>query len=61
MVMGATASTMSLFTSPMYANLPSFDEKTMGEADDWFKKIKGSHRIVYDGSTPHDGFPIIWN
>lgn len=30
-------------------------------ADDWFKKIKGTHRVVYDGSTPHDGFPIIWN
>ena len=33
----------------------------MAEADDWFKNIKGTHRIVYDGSTPHDGFPIIWN
>ncbi len=31
------------------------------EADEWFKGIKGSHRIVYDGSTPHDGFPVIWN
>lgn len=34
---------------------------SMHEADEWFKKIKGSHRVVYDGSTPHDGFPIIWN
>ena len=33
----------------------------MGEADDWFKKIKGTHRIVFDGSKPHNGFPIIWN
>ena len=33
----------------------------MHEADEWFKGIKGSHRIVYDGSTPHNGFPIIWN
>lgn len=35
--------------------------KSLHEADEWFKGIKGSHRIVYDGSTPHDGFPIIWN
>ena len=31
------------------------------EADEWFEKIKGSHRVVYDGSTPHDGFAILWN
>ena len=61
MMLGATASTLSLFTSPMYANLPSYDAENMSDADDWFKKIKGKHRIVYDGSTPHDGFPIIWN
>ena len=61
MLMGATASTLSLFNNPMYANLPSYDAENMSEAEDWFKKIKGKHRIVYDGSTPHDGFPIIWN
>ncbi len=37
------------------------DSKPLHEADEWFKTIKGTHRIVYDGSTPHDGFPIIWN
>lgn len=31
-----------------------------GEADAWFSKVKGSHRIVYDATEPHDGFPIIW-
>jgi hypothetical protein len=30
------------------------------EADMWFKKVKGSHRIVYDASEPHNGFPVIW-
>lgn len=60
-LMGATASTLSMITNPIYANMPSFDGKKMAEADDWFKNIKGKHRIVYDGSTPHDGFPIIWN
>lgn len=60
-MLGASASTLSLFTNPMYANFASFDDKEMSDADDWFKKIKGSHRIVYDGSTPHFGFPVIWN
>jgi intracellular sulfur oxidation DsrE/DsrF family protein len=31
------------------------------EADDWFNKIKGKHKIVYDAPEPHDGFPIIWS
>ena len=30
------------------------------EAEAWFEKVKGSHRIVYDATEPHDGFPMIW-
>ena len=30
------------------------------DADAWFKKVKGKHRIVYDASEPHNGFPMIW-
>lgn len=30
------------------------------EAEAWFNKVKGTHRIVYDAPEPHDGFPIIW-
>jgi hypothetical protein len=61
LALGATASTLSMLTNPVYAEMPAFDKKTLHEADEWFKKIKGTHRIVYDGSTPHGGFPIIWN
>ncbi len=32
----------------------------MSEADAWFKKVKGTHRIVYDATEPHNGFPMIW-
>lgn len=31
------------------------------DAESWFKKAKGDHRIVYDASEPHEGFPFIWN
>ncbi|MGC4021202.1 MAG: Tat (twin-arginine translocation) pathway signal sequence containing protein [Cyclobacteriaceae bacterium] len=31
------------------------------EADEWFKKVKGKHRIIYDATEPHNGFPIIWS
>lgn len=30
------------------------------DADAWFKKVKGKHRIVYDAPEPHNGFPMIW-
>ncbi|SFB26829.1 Tat (twin-arginine translocation) pathway signal sequence containing protein [Algoriphagus aquimarinus] len=60
-LMGATTGTLAMITNPIYAENLSFDAEQMASADEWFKNIKGTHRIVYDGSTPHDGFPIIWN
>lgn len=59
--LGATASTISLLANPLYAKLPQFDEAKLSETDDWFKGIKGKYRIVYDGSTPHGGLPVLWN
>ena len=58
--LGAAASSFAMLTTPLHAALPSIDIDTSNDADQWFKKIKGSHRIVYDGSTPHGGFPVIW-
>jgi len=61
LALGATASTIGILTNPIYASTPELDIKRMDDSDEWFKNIKGDHRIVYDGSTPHDGFPVIWN
>ncbi|WP_282124128.1 Tat (twin-arginine translocation) pathway signal sequence containing protein [Algibacter mikhailovii] len=61
LAMGATASTLSVLTNPIYADVPTLDTHKMSAAEDWFDKIKGKHRIVYDGSTPHAGFPVTWN
>lgn len=61
LALGATASTIGVLTNPIYAKSPSAELSVLNNADDWFKNIKGTHRIVYDGSTPHGGFPIIWN
>jgi len=30
------------------------------DAERWFRKAKGAHRIVYDASEPHNGLPFIW-
>ena len=61
LALGATASTISVLTNPIYAKISTFNDKKMTDTENWFSNIKGSHRIVYDGSTPHAGFPILWN
>ena len=61
LALGATASTISVLTNPIYASTKTFDSKGMKKTENWFDKIKGTHRIVYDGSTPHMGLPILWN
>ena len=29
-------------------------------AEEWFNKIKGKHRVVFDGSEPNSAFSMIW-
>jgi hypothetical protein len=41
--------------------LPEFNSLNSKDSEEWFKKIKGTHRIAYDGSTPHGTLPIVWN
>lgn len=59
--LAATASMSSLGTAVLAEEIKGNGTNFIHEADEWFKKIKGSHRVVYDGSTPHDGFAILWN
>lgn len=30
------------------------------DPDEWFKKIKGKHRIVFDATRPHEILPFAW-
>lgn len=61
--LGAAAGSLSMLTNPLQAATAPFplEKKELHEAEQWMTKIKGKHRIAYDGSTPHDGFPIVWN
>jgi hypothetical protein len=38
---------------------PDNDDANLSDADDWFKKITGKHRIVYDVTQPHPGNELI--
>lgn len=59
--LAATAGVSSLGNSVLAEGTNSDHTVLAHEADEWFEKIKGSHRVVYDGSTPHDGYAILWN
>jgi hypothetical protein len=53
LVLGTAATTLAAFTNPLQAALPALpaiDLASQGDADKWFEKVKGSHRITYDGS-----------
>ncbi len=41
------------------ARIPSTSELT--KAEEWFSKIKGKHRIVYDATSMHEGYSIVWS
>ncbi len=57
----ATAFPMMAKNFETMESYPEFDAIALGDADKWFDNIKGTHRIVYDGSTPHGTLPIVWN
>ncbi len=34
--------------------------RMFSDADDWFKKVKGKHKIVFDVTQPHEIMPFAW-
>src|SRR5688572_9057858 len=64
---GAAAIGLAALTSPFKLNaqdpkVSAIKNGTGGvhPADQWFNKVKGSHRIVYDATQPHEVFPFAW-
>jgi intracellular sulfur oxidation DsrE/DsrF family protein len=65
---GAAAIGLAALTSPFKVNAQepkaAMSKNTASNAtspaDAWFNKIKGSHRVVYDATGPHEIFPFAW-
>lgn len=55
---GAAALGMLSIPSSIKA-APKLFEQT-DDADNWFKQIKGKHRVVFDATRPHGMFPFAW-
>lgn len=58
----AATTGIASMAGPLFAeNTSSPEPHFSGEAEAWFKNVKGKHRVVYDAPEPHMGFPIIWS
>lgn len=57
---GAAAIGMLSIPSSVKA-VPAMLEQTTDDADEWFKKLKGKHRVVYDSSEPKGIMPFVWS
>jgi intracellular sulfur oxidation DsrE/DsrF family protein len=59
-MVAGTAIGISSFSVP-FAARGAGSAGSSENADEWFKKAKGTHRIIYDATEPHEGLPIIWS
>ena len=53
------SSLSSCQTNEKPATTPSVSEKP-DPADEWFNKVKGKHKVVFDVPEPHEIFPFAW-
>lgn len=49
---------LASLTLPLAANAES--PAGFSDADEWFNRIKGTHRVVFDCPRPHDMMPFAW-
>jgi intracellular sulfur oxidation DsrE/DsrF family protein len=58
---GAAVLGAGIITSPFQSAIAGGLTGTdIGEAEEWFNKINGKHRIVFDASGPNGVFPFAW-
>jgi intracellular sulfur oxidation DsrE/DsrF family protein len=58
---GAAAIGLASFPLRINAEPLAIEEKTNPDSpDEWFNKIKGKHKIVFDATRPHEIMPFVW-
>lgn len=58
---GAASLGMASFMAPLHLNaMPEFHSNGMEDPDEWFNKIKGKHRVIFDATVPKDILPFAW-
>src|SRR5258706_10937169 len=57
---GTTALGISAIATPLNLHAEPIAETNAEDADAWFNKIKGKHRVIFDATKPHEVFPFAW-
>lgn len=59
---GAATLSVATLTTPLTAGARAISEEfhSDDDPDEWFKQIKGKHRMVFDVTQPHEIFPFAW-
>ncbi len=62
LVLGAAVGGISsVIANPLAEKIPVSATANLSDPEKWMEKIKGTHRVVFDGTTAYHGFPVIWN
>ncbi|MBO9570791.1 MAG: twin-arginine translocation signal domain-containing protein [Chitinophagaceae bacterium] len=57
---GAAIVGAATITTPFQAVAAPAVNTNGDDAEQWFNKIKGKHRVVFDATQPHDMMPFAW-
>lgn len=60
LALGAAAgmTTLSGLSNPAKASIPGTGN--ISDAEAWFRRARGTHRVVFDATEQHEGLPFIW-
>jgi len=57
---GAAVLGTGMLSAPLQLAAADISSPDVSEADAWFNKLKGKHKIVFDVTQPHEIFPFAW-
>ena len=57
---GAAVLGTGMLAAPFSSSAASLSEVAMSDADEWFKQVKGKHRIIFDVTEPKGSLPFAW-
>lgn len=57
---GAAVLGTGILSSPLQLSAEGVSSPTMSDADEWFKQVKGKHKMVFDVTQPHETMPFAW-
>jgi len=57
---GAAVLGTGILSTPLAASAAELSPSNSSDADNWFNKVKGKHRMVFDVTQPHEIMPFAW-